>query len=278
MSAHLVFDLETIPDATGLRQAWSIGAPAATAVDEGGPLDDAGVIEVALERRREQTGRDFLPHHLHRIVAIGCVFRHRDEVKVRCLGEPGDGEAKLINDFFRTIERYTPQLISWNGSGFDLPVLHYRALIHGIQAPRYWENGDNDRDFRYNNYLSRYHSRHLDLMDVLAGYSGRANAPLDELARLCGLPGKLGMDGSQVWPAWQRGEIGRIRDYCETDVANTWLLFCRFRLLNGQLDAEGYEAELNLFRERIGSLPGQHWVDYLAGWPQAASAPGRVAD
>lgn len=302
MSAHLVFDLETIPDATGLRQAWSIGGAAgqggtgsdgsdgSTGSDRGAgtdedagspdgagsvePLDDAAVIDIALARRREQTGRDFLPHHLHRIVAIGCVFRHRDEVKVRCLGEPGDGEAKLINDFFRTVERYTPQLISWNGSGFDLPVLHYRALIHGIQAPRYWENGDNDRDFRFNNYLSRYHSRHLDLMDVLAGYSGRANAPLDELARLCGLPGKLGMDGSQVWPAWQRGEIGRIRDYCETDVANTWLLFCRFRLLNGQLDPTEYQAELKRFRERIGGLPGQHWLDYLSAWPDAAALPG----
>jgi predicted PolB exonuclease-like 3'-5' exonuclease len=226
------------------------------------------VAQAALDRRREATGRDFLPHHLHRVVAIGCVFRNGEDVRIRCLGEPGDDERRLINDFFRAIERYTPQLVSWNGSGFDLPVLHYRALIHGIRAPRYWDHGETDRDFRFNNYLSRFHSRHLDLMDVLAGYTGRANAPLDELARLCGLPGKLGMDGSQVWPAWQRGEIGRIRDYCETDVANTWLLFCRFRLMNGQLTSAEYVDEVRLFRDRISALAGDHWREYLSAWPQ----------
>ena len=208
----LVFDIETIPDTAGLRLAWSLGGSGPDA------LDDAAVAQAALDRRREATGRDFLPHHLHRIVAIGCVFRNGDDVRIRCLGEPGDDERRLINDFFRAIERYKPQLVSWNGGGFDLPVLHYRALIHGMRAPRYWDHGETDRDFRFNNYLSRFHSRHLDLMDVLAGYTGRANAPLDELARLCGLPGKLGMDGSQVWPAWQRGrdrtDPRLLRDRC----------------------------------------------------------------
>ena len=100
--------------------------------------------------------------------------------------------------FFDGIEKYTPQLVSWNGSGFDLPVLHYRALVHGIPGCCYWDTGENDREFKFNNYLARFHARHTDLMDVLAGYQNRAWAPLDEIAQLCGLPGKLGMDGSQV--------------------------------------------------------------------------------
>lgn len=262
LAPSLVFDIETIPDAAGLRRV----APSDETLAS---LDDVALVRAVTDRRREATGRDFLPHHLHRVVAIGCVFRNGDEVRVRCLGEPADDESRLINDFFRTIERYTPQLVSWNGSGFDLPVLHYRALIHGIRAPRYWESGDGDRDFRFNNYLSRYHTRHLDLMDVLAGYTGRANAPLDDLARLCGFPGKLGMDGAEVWPAWQRGDIGRIRDYCETDVANTWLLFCRFRLMTGRLTADEYADEVHLLRDRLTGLPGEHWQQYVAAWPVA---------
>src|SRR5947208_7804359 len=67
--------------------------------------------------------------------------------------------------FFEGIERYTPQLVSWNGGAFDLPVLQYRALMHGVGAARYWDWGDDDRDFRFNNYLARFHTRHLDLMD-----------------------------------------------------------------------------------------------------------------
>lgn len=81
------------------------------------------------------------------------------------------------------------------------------------------------RDFKWNNYLSRYHMRHCDLMDVLAMYNGRANAPLDQMAKLCGFPGKMGMDGSKVWDAFQQGQLQEIRDYCETDAANTYLMF-----------------------------------------------------
>ena len=111
---------------------------------------------------------------------------------MRSLGDIDDGEAKLVADFFKIVERYTPQLVSWNGGGFDLPVLHYRALVHGIAASRYWDIGEDDRDFKCNNYIGRYHTRHLDLMDVLAMYQPRAAAPLDALAKLCGFPGKLG--------------------------------------------------------------------------------------
>ena len=260
MSAVLCFDIETVPDVAGLRRLHSLDAG----------LDDAAVAESAFARRREQTGHDFLPLHLHRIVAVGCLFRDSDGVRVRCLGSADDGEARLVADFFRVIERHTPQLVSWNGSGFDLQVLHYRALVHGVQAGRYWELGDEDREFKWNNYISRYHTRHLDLMDVLALYAPRAAAPLDELSKLCGFPGKLGMDGSQVWPAFQAGGLAGIRDYCETDVANTYLMYCRFQLLRGIWTTKQYHDEVDLVRRTLAALPGAHWAEFLANWPQSA--------
>ncbi|MCV4861002.1 3'-5' exonuclease, partial [Escherichia coli] len=85
------------------------------------------------------------------------------------------------------------------------------------------------REFKWNNYISRYHMRHLDLMDLLAMYQPRANAPLDAMAKLCGFPGKLGMDGSAVYGAYRAGQLEEIRRYCETDVMNTYLLYCRFQ-------------------------------------------------
>lgn len=126
--------------------------------------------------------------------------------------------------------------------------------------------GEDNRDFKYNNYLSRYHSRHLDLMDVLAGYSGRANAPLDQLAKLCGFPGKLGMDGSQVWPAWQAGKADEVRAYCETDVVNTWLMYCRFRLIKGEIDSVTYEQEIQLVQDSLRQINEPHWQEYMATW------------
>ncbi len=134
-------------------------------------------------------------------------------------------------------------------------MLHYRSLIHGVAAPRYWDMGEDDRDFKFNNYIGRYHTRHIDLMDVLAKYNGRANAPLDQLAKLCGFPGKLGMDGSKVWEAWNQGQADEVRAYCETDVVNTWLVYCRWRFLRGELDAASYQDEIDLVRERWPPVP-----------------------
>jgi predicted PolB exonuclease-like 3'-5' exonuclease len=261
MNPCLVFDIETIPDVAGLRRLHDLSPS----------LSDAEVAVAAQTLRRQTTGSDFLPHCLQRVVAISCALRAGAKLAVWSLGEPDDGEADLISRFFELFDRYTPQVVSWNGGGFDFPVLHYRSLIHGVAAPRYWEWGDEDRDFRYNNYLNRYHTRHIDLMDVLAQFQARAYAPLDAMAKLCGLPGKLGMDGSQVWDAYQRGEIAAIRAYCETDVVNTYLLYLRFMQLRGVLNAAAYAEEVALTRKRLGELPERPWGEYLREW--AAGAP-----
>jgi predicted PolB exonuclease-like 3'-5' exonuclease len=255
----LVFDIETIPDVAGLRALGNLPAS----------MTDAEVAAKAFADRREKTGSEFLQHHLHRVAAVSCVFRDDEGFRVRSLGSLEDQEPKLVSDFFRIIDKYTPQLVSWNGGGFDLPVLHYRAMINGVVASRYWETGDDDRDFKWNNYLSRYHTRHLDLMDHLAMYTGRANAPLDDLAKLCGFPGKLGVDGSRVWALFQEGRLKEIRDYCETDVVNTYLVYCRYLLMRGAMNREAYNAEIDLVRSTLATLDGQHWKEYLSAWQPA---------
>ena len=194
----LVFDIETIPDLATGRRLYGL---------EG--LNDADVGKIMFHKRREETGdSEFLRHHLHRIVAVSVVLRRADQLRVWSLGDEQSDEADLIRRFYDGLDKYAPTLVTWNGSGFDLPVLHYRSLVHGIAAPRYWDTGELDRDFKWNNYISRFHWRHTDLMDVLAGYQPRASAPLDDIAQMLGLPGKLGMDGSQVWSAYQAGRLG----------------------------------------------------------------------
>src|SRR3954447_4383694 len=259
MTPILAFDIETVPDVSGLRKLYG-HAPETT---------DAEVAQIAFDRKREATGNEFLPLHLQRIVAISCALRDRDSFRVWSLGEPGESEAALVQRFFDGIEKYTPQLVSWNGSGFDLPVLNYRALIHGVHAARFWDLGEEDRDFRWNNYIGRYHSRHLDLMDVLAMYQGRGNAPLDQMAQLLDLPGKVGMDGAKVWDAFQQGRIEAIRNYCETDVANTYLLYQRFQLVRGIIDQVSYRRECELVRATLLKSGENHWREFVAGWKWA---------
>jgi predicted PolB exonuclease-like 3'-5' exonuclease len=139
--------------------------------------------------------------------------------------------------------------------------------MHGVTAERYWDQGEEDRDFKWNNYISRYHPRHLDLMDLMALYQPRAAAPLDALAKLCGFPGKLGMDGSAVWDAYREGRLAEIRAYCETDVVNTYLVYLRFQKMRGALTDKAYEREVALVRETLGGMPQAHWREYLAAWP-----------
>jgi len=256
----LCFDIETIPDVAGLRKLHAVDAAVA----------DADVAAMAFQLRRQAVGHDFLPLHLHRVIAISCALSDDESFRVWSIGGGAESEGEIIQRFFDGIEKYTPQLVSWNGGGFDLPVLHYRGLIHGVRAPRYWDTGDDDRDFRYNNYLSRYHPRHLDLMDVLSAYQPRASAGLDVMARLCGFPGKMGMDGSAVHAAVRGGGLDSVRRYCETDVMNTYLLFLRFQLIRGALNAGEYAREVSFARERIAATGAVHWIEFLAAWDAQA--------
>ncbi len=252
------FDIETVPDTDLGRQMYGL---------EG--LEDEDVGTAMLFKRQQSVGHDFLPLHQHRVVAISVALRRGDTFRVWTLGDEESDEAEIVGRFFDGIARYTPDLVSWNGGGFDLPVLQYRALKHGIQAPRYWEIGESDRDFKWNNYLSRYHWRHIDLMDVLANFNPRASAKLDEIASMLGFPGKLGMDGSKVWGKFLEGGIREIRDYCETDVLNTWLVYLRFEFMRGNLDAKDLEREYALIRTTLESMNKSHLNDFLAAWPNA---------
>lgn len=253
MTSILAFDIETIPDVAGIRRLHELPAD----------LPDSEVAEVAFQMRRTKTGSDFLPPQQHRVVVISCVLRGDEGVKVFSLEGQ---EAEIIQRFYEGIEKFVPQLVSWNGGGFDLPVLNYRALTHGLTAPTFWETGDENRDFRYNNYISRYHSRHLDLMDVLAMYQPRNNAPLDAVAQLAGFPGKIGIGGAKVWETWLAGDVAKIRDYCEADTVNTYLLYLRYQLLRGVFSKDVHKKEEKLLRNYLTEQDKPHWREFLQLW------------
>jgi len=247
-----VFDIETIPDVASGRRLYDLH-----------DLNDHDVAEAMFAIRREQTnGSDFLRHHLQRVVAISVVFRSREKIKVWSLGDVDSSEKDIIQRFFDGLDKYIPTLVSWNGSGFDLPVLHYRSLLQGVSAPRYWEMGENDQSFKWNNYVNRFQFRHTDLMDVIAGYQARASAPLDEIATMLGFPGKMGMSGAKVWENYENGEIEAIRNYCETDVLNTYLVYLRFELIRGNLTESCYDEEVQMVRDMLRVEGKAHLAEF----------------
>jgi len=255
----LVFDLETVPDVAAGRRLLNLpDAP---------PEDVVAALETV---RFEQTGHRFLAHPLHRIVACSVVLRTANEApRVWSLGDPDSPESEILARFFEGLRRYSPVLVSWNGNGFDLPVIQYRALRHGVPSPRYWDQGEFETGARYDNYLNRYHQRHLDLMDRLSGFQSRAVAPLDQVATLLGFPGKLGMSGGQVWARFQAGDIDGIRHYCETDVLNTYLVYLRFQLIRGHLSRTDYHDECQALRtllHREAAAGRSHLGDFESAW------------
>ena len=253
----LVFDIETIPDIESGKRLYDLNG-----------LTDKEVAEVMFSRRRQETdgNSDFLRLHLHKVVAISVLLSTGGKLSVWSLGTTESSEAELLQIFYEGIEKYTPRLISWNGRGFDLPVMHYRALLHGVPAPRYWETGANDQGFKWNNYISRYHDRHTDLMDVLAGYEYRAVAPLEQIATMLGFPGKMGMSGDKVWDNYSAGNLASIRNYCETDVLNTYLVYLRFELMRGHLTAETYDSECNKLRQLLQAEAKPHLLAFHEAW------------
>ena len=165
------------------------------------------------------------------------------------------------------MNKYAPQLVSWNGGGFDLPVLHYRGLISRRRRQRVLGHGRDDREYKFNNYISRYHTRHFDLMDVLAIYQPRASAPLDAIAQ----PVRASR-ASSAWTAarygtsYLAGGIAAIRDYCEADALNTYLLYLRFQLMRCSYTPERYQSELALVRSTLEKRGEPHWREFLSLW------------
>lgn len=253
MTPILVFDLETIPDCAGIRRIHELPAE----------LSDREVAEVAFQKRRVQSNgaSDFLPVHLQRVAVISCLLRNDEGLRIFSIGEPEVAEAAAIQRFFDGVNKYVPQLVSWNGRSFDLPVLVNRGLLHGVTAACFWETSES----KYNNYINRFHERHCDLMDVLSLYGGRG-APLDELARLAGFPGKLGVGGAAVWETYLAGELESIRNYCEADTVNTYLLYLRFQHMRCAYTPERYQAELELVRAALDKRPEPHWREFLSLW------------
>jgi predicted PolB exonuclease-like 3'-5' exonuclease len=257
----LVFDLETVPDVETTRKLYDLPAD----------LPPEQVMEVLAYKRLEKTGSTFAPLYLQQIIIASVLFADKDRLVLYSLADGLDNEPLIIKQFFDGIEKYTPRLISWNGSGFDLPVLHYRALKHRLAAPRYWDTGERDKEFKYNNYLSRYHNRHIDLMDVLNLYQARGQAPMDEIAQLLGFPGKQVLHGSAVAQAYSEGRLLEIRQYCEMDVLNTYLIYLRFEEMRGLLSKEAYDYECQRVRRMLAAKPPEthpHFHNFLAQWPE----------
>lgn len=251
----LTFDIKTIPDIDGCRRLYDLHG-----------LSDDDVARAVFHKRRQQSNSEVLRHHLQKVITVSAVLRTGDQFKVWSLGNIESNEQDLLQRFYSGVARYTPDLVSWNGSIFDLPVMHYRSLLYPIDAAQYWETGSQDTSFQSNNYLNKYHHRHTDLMANLSGFDPAIDTPLNEIATLCGFPGAIEMSVDQVWESYLTGGIVDIRYHGETEVLNTYLVYLNHQRNRGSIDQAQYQNECNIVRDNLSTSDQPHLVAFEKAW------------
>ena len=252
----MVFDIETVADTDAARRIYPQLAD----------LNDADALTALQALRIQETGRDFMRLPLQRIVCISAFYIKDGDARLFSISAEHLSEQEILRKFFRAFSEFKdlPQLVSWNGSGFDIPVLIYRAMLYNLSVPLLFEDGDNVQSMRFNNYVNRYQNRHLDLMDRFSQFGASQRQSMDVVASLYGLPGKTNIDGSMVGELVTQEKWETLTIYCESDVMNTWLIYLRWLRLTGKLSSEGFD------------FWQQHTRDYLAQFAPAGLEDGSV--
>ncbi len=236
-----IFDCETVPDAKLIRQTMHLSG------------DDIEVSAVAMSEQEEKTGSSFLPVAYHRIVAISAVIADDFGVFKKVSSIEGKDEEEMLKNFLSFLDKYQPRLISFNGRNFDIPMMMIRAMKYSLTCNAYFEVDNKELNKnKWDNYRSRYSDRfHLDLMDVISEFGAARGLKLDVLCSLIGAPGKYDVSGDMVFELFYEGEIEKIKEYCESDVLNTYWLFLKYELLRGNLLIEDFKNALAIMRDKL---------------------------
>jgi len=236
-----VFDIETIPDTKLIRRVLSL---------EG---DDLEVSVLAQSEQEAKSGSSFLPLAFHKIVAISAVIADDFGIFRKVSSIEGSNEHEMIKNFLGFINKHNPKLVSFNGRSFDMPLLMLRAMQYNLTCNAYFEQDNRELNKnKWENYRSRYSDRfHVDLLDHLCEFGAVRGMRLDHVCSMAGLPGKYDVHGDQVLELFYAGEIEKIKEYCESDVLNTYWLFLKYELLKGNLIIEDYQRALATMQENL---------------------------
>ncbi|MDR1976752.1 MAG: 3'-5' exonuclease [Campylobacteraceae bacterium] len=245
-----VFDCETIPDFDLIRDVFGY---------EGG---DGEVAALAMKEQKERSGSDFLAIPFHRVTAISAVVADDFGMFIRVNSMEGQEEKEMISAFLSFIDKKNPKLVSFNGRSFDLPMLMARAMRYNFSCQAYFEV--ENREFgksKWDNYRYRYSERfHVDLMDHISDFGAVRGLKLDHLCTMAGLPGKYDVSGDQVMDLYLKGEIEKIKEYCESDTLNTYWLYLKYELLKGNITLEDYKRSIFAMSEKMPKSRGYYEI------------------
>jgi 3'-5' exonuclease len=262
-TGYLVFDTESVPDGRLLRELKYSGEK----------LTDIEAIERAQNEAREKswTGSDFLPASFQVPVSV-CVAKVGKNfalLSLQCLGAPDYATRKIVTEFWKGLNHYTQKerakLVSFNGRGFDFPLLELAAFRYGLASPTYYDSA-----------RRRFDSNAIDLMEWFNNFGAvRHQGGVNLLAKLLGKPGKIDVCGSQVYDLWKEGRLQEINEYCMGDTLDTYFVFLRTCVMRGDLTLEEEADRVKKARELIEAKAMDHpgLKMYLDNWGDGVPWP-----
>ncbi len=265
LKSIVVFDIETIPDTSCCEPLTGLTAETSTEQRDALTQYHLDITD----------GKNpFLRQPFHKIVAISFLradltaennHEYYSLQEVRSGGENTSTESEILKGWHNYIKKHNARLVSFNGRSFDIPVIKYRSMTHGIQAAYLNRSGD-----KWNNYNQRYSlDWHCDLLEALSDYGASARVKMNEVCAAFGIPGKLGTDGGDVTSMYDEGKITEIRNYCETDVINTYLIYLRFMHYRGHITTEGYNKNIKDLIHELEKEQKQHFLEFHLAWKKS---------
>ncbi|MBT4921434.1 MAG: 3'-5' exonuclease [Rickettsiales bacterium] len=261
----LVFDIETIPDITSGRNLLNDYDSSDAELH----IKLAKYHKPAFEEGVDDPNLVFFKPAFHKVVAIS--FMHIEisreggsEVhsfqELRSGGNAESNEKELIDGFFSFIAKHKPKLVSYNGRSFDFPVLQYRALKYQTNSFGIYQLGD-----KWNSYMQRYSTEwHCDLLEVLSNFGASTRISMNDLCAVLDIPGKIDVDGLAVYNLYKADKVSEIRDYCETDVLNTYLIYLKYALHMGIMNKSAYDNAVTQIESFLaGAKEYVHYDQFL---------------
>lgn len=254
---YLVFDVESVPDAELIKR---VKYPEED-------LDNVGAVKKFQGEILEASGgvSEFIPVTFQYPISI-CVAKVKPDFTIDdivSLDQPEFCTREMVRLFWHGIEEiYTnASMVTFNGRGFDIPLLELMAYRYGIKAQRHFKDKFAGR--------FRFGTKHIDLQDWMSNYNAiRMNGGLNLLAKVIGKPGKMGTKGNEVYDMFLEGKLVEINDYCIHDVLDTYFVFLRTRVLMGEITIEREQQIVsetkNFIKENIERIPA--FDEYIKNW------------
>ncbi|MFL1780468.1 putative 3'-5' exonuclease related to the exonuclease domain of PolB [Candidatus Hepatincolaceae symbiont of Richtersius coronifer] len=262
----VVFDIETIPDTDSCLNLID---------DQITNLHDQRLALTNYHLKITADKNSFLRQPFHKIIAIsflqakinydsshGYTLENYNFKEIKSGGNPNSSEEELVKGFFMTLDKLQPKLVSFNGRGFDIPVLKYRAMKYGITSEFFYLSGS-----KWESYNQKYAlGWHCDLIDALSDFGASARIKLNEACSIFGFPGKFGINGSQITDLYDQGKLIEIRNYCETDVLNTYLVYLRYALHTCKISTACYYQEVKNILQYLQNSKKEHFDAFILQW------------